>query len=104
MQNSENTKRSAEIMFRLIRELWYESDYCKKVMKNVAHSIFEVNKSGGKELEAVRCFMFLIDNGYIKEVSKEQHLYEFTETGKSIKTQKDVENIIDQVPDSDLIK
>lgn len=48
--------------------------------------------------------MFLIDNGYIKEVSKEQHLYEFTETGKSIKTQKDVENIIDQVPDSDLIK
>lgn len=97
MENPGNDKISAKTMFRLIRELWYESNYCKDVMKNIAHRIFEVNKSGCEKNEVVKCFVFLIDNGFIKEISKEQHLYEFTETGKNLKTEQDVEAVITNI-------
>ena len=96
MQNPENGKLSAETMFLLIRELWYQSDYGKKVMKNVARCIYEVKKSSCKELEVAQCFLFLIDNGLIREISKEHHLYEFTDAGKNVTTQKDVEDIINR--------
>lgn len=104
MQNPENGKLSAETMFLLIRELRYQSDDGKKVIKNVARCIYEVNKSGCKELEVVRCFMFLIDNGLIKEISKEQQRYEFTAAGKNITTQKDVEDVINRSSYNHLIK
>ncbi|THF53437.1 hypothetical protein E6C50_04325 [Flavobacterium supellecticarium] len=96
MENAENEKRSAEIMFLLIRELWYQSDYGQKILKNVARCIYEVNKSGCKKQEVAQCFLFLIDNGLIREISKEQQHYEFTDAGKNITTQKDLEDVINR--------
>jgi len=97
MENSEKDKISTKTIFLLISELRHESNYYKDVMKNIAHRIFEVNKSGCEKNEVVKCFVFLIDNGFIKEISKEQHLYEFTETGKNLKTEQDVEAVITNI-------
>ena len=94
MEYSENGKIDSKTMFRLIRELWYESNYGEEPMKNVAYRIYEVNKSGCKKNEVARSFKFLIDKGFIKEISKEPYCYEFTEMGRNIRTEKDVENII----------
>ena len=92
-----NSKINANVMFRLIRELWYDSEYCQKPIKNFGYRIFEVTKSNVDKITVIVHWKFLLENGVIKEITKDPPVYEFTLKGKNIKTEKDIEEMINNV-------
>lgn len=87
-----------KILKRLFKELWLHSNDCKEPIENIWFSIQETAKSNGVSRKEVRkCFNILVDNNYIKKTSEEPLLFEFTEIGKEIKTDLEIEKIIKNV-------
>ncbi len=83
-----------KILNRLFKELWLQSNNCKEPIENMWFSISEVSKSTEKSRNEVRKHLeFLIKNNILKIVSENPILYSFTESGKEIKTESDIEKI-----------
>jgi len=87
-----------KILKRLLKELWLQSDDCSEPIENMWFSIQEVAKSTGNKRKEIRKHLnLLIDNKYIEIKSEEPLLFEFTEKGKAIKTDSEIEKIIKNV-------
>ncbi|SNZ00361.1 hypothetical protein [Flagellimonas pacifica] len=87
-----------KILKRLFKELWLHSSECKEPIENMWYSIQETAKSNGVSRKEVRKHLnLLMDNNYIKITSEEPLLFEFTEIGKEIKTDLEIEKIIKSV-------
>ena len=83
------------IMKRLFKELWLQSKDCSEPIEHIWFLLNEVAKStvnSSKEIH--RYLTFLVKNSYIENISSEPLLYAFTESGKCIKTDSDIEKII----------
>ncbi|WP_271768101.1 hypothetical protein [Aquimarina algiphila] len=100
----ENIKSGIERIFelkilkRLLKELWLQSDDCSEPIENMWFSIQEVAKSTGNKRKEIRKHLnLLIDDKYIEITSEEPLLFEFTEKGKAIKTDLEIEKIIKNV-------
>jgi len=82
-------------MKRLFEELWLQSDNCVDPIENMWFSIQEVAKSTSNSREEIRkYFNLLIQKEFIRNISKEPLLFEFTDRGKRIKTNLDIEELI----------
>ena len=85
-------------MKRLLRELWLQSNNCSAPIEHIWFSIQEVGKSTNSSRREIKIYLnLLIDRGYIKKVSITPLLYEFTDKGKTLKKDADIENIIQNV-------
>jgi hypothetical protein len=87
-----------EVMQRLFKELWFASDNCKSPIKHIGIHLAEVGKSTNNTRDEVREYVnLLIQQNYFELVSKEPLLFQFTEKGKTIKTQDDIKQILNNV-------
>lgn len=87
-----------KILIFLFKELWLHSDDCSEPIKNIWFSIQEVAKSTGYTRNEIRKYLnLLIDNNYVKNTSQDPLLFEFTEKGKKIKTDLEIEEIINNI-------
>ena len=88
-----------EIMKRLFKELWLHSDNCIKPINHIWFSISEVAKSTNESREEIRTryLNFLMEKGIVELVSWKPLKHRFTELGKKIKTESDIENLIKNV-------
>ena len=83
---------------RLLKELWLHSDNCVEPIEHIWFSIKEVAQSTGYKNEEIRKYLnLLVDNKFIENTSTKPLLYEFTEKGKDIKTDCEIEQIIKNV-------
>ncbi len=86
------------ILKRLLKELWLQSDNCTEPIESMWFSIQEVAKSTGNTRKEIRKYLYLlVDNNYLELKSEEPLLFEFTEKGKKIKTDLEIEKIIKNV-------
>ncbi|NAS29505.1 hypothetical protein GTQ40_00835 [Flavobacteriaceae bacterium R38] len=85
-------------MKRLFKELWIQSNYCSEPIEQMSMTVFEVAKSTSNSKEEIRRYLnILVDQNFIIKTSDKPLLYEFTEFGKQIKTDLDIEKIIKNV-------
>tara|TARA_R110002033_G_scaffold140530_1_gene179329 strand:+ start:289 stop:774 length:486 start_codon:yes stop_codon:yes gene_type:complete len=98
IEDLETGKLRFKTMKRLFQELWRQSDNCSEPITNIWYPIQEVAKSTMNSREEIRRYLsFLVDKKYIKRISDEPLLYGFTESGKGIKTDSEIENVIKNV-------
>lgn len=82
-------------MKSLFNMLWLQSNNCSEEIKNMGYLIFEVSKmTCNTKSEIIKYLNLLLDEKYIENISKEPLLYQFTEKGKKIKTDSEIEEII----------
>ena len=96
MENTENTGLfEPQIMMRLFEELWMESRNCSEEIEHIGMVLFEVSKSTGQPKKTIRFyFNFLVNNQLIELISTNPLLYLFTEKGREIRTNEDIEKIL----------
>ena len=101
IEDLESEKMRLKTMKRLFQELWLQSNNCTEPIENISFSVFEVAKSTTNSKEEIRRYLnLLIDKNYIKKTSDKPLIYEFTEIGKEIKTDLDIEKIIKTLPNT----
>ncbi|MEX0361389.1 MAG: hypothetical protein AB3N10_10455 [Allomuricauda sp.] len=101
IEDLETDKLGLKTMKRLLEELWLQSDNCTEPISNMWFPIQEVAKSTMNSRKEIRRYLYvLVDNGYIKRTSDEPLLYEFTEIGKKIKSESDIEKILKTLPNN----
>lgn len=94
----ETDKLRFNTMKRLLEELWLHSNNCTESIEHIWYPLQEVAKSTSNSRSVIKsCLTLLIDNGYIRNTSSKPLLYEFTELGKRIKTDSDIEKIIENI-------
>lgn len=88
-----------EIMKKLFQELWLHSNNCVEPIEHIWFSIGEVAKSTNESREEIRTryLNFLMEKKIVELISKEPLKHRFTELGKKIKTESDIENLIKNV-------
>lgn len=88
-----------ETMKRLFQELWLHSDNCVEPIEHIWFSIGEVAKSTNESREEIRTryLNFLMEKKIVELVSWEPLKHRFTELGKKIKTESDIEKLIKNV-------
>ncbi|MGX1929937.1 hypothetical protein [Flagellimonas sp. 2504JD4-2] len=98
IEDLETDKLRLKTMKRLLEELWLKSVNCTEPIANMWFPIQEVAKSTMNSRKEIRRYFYvLVENGYIKRTSDEPLLYEFTESGRKIKSESDIEKIITNV-------
>ncbi|WP_298239536.1 hypothetical protein [uncultured Algibacter sp.] len=86
-------------MKTLFRELWLQSDLCTEPIEHIWFTINEVAKSTSNSSKEIKKYLdYLIKNGIIELVSWEPLVHQFTEDGKRIKTEFDIEKTIKTLP------
>ena len=94
----ENTKLQVDVMLRLFEELWFASDNCKLPIQNMGIRLMEVAKSTNNTVDDVREYLSeLVRQGHIEISSKEPLIWQLTDKGKTIKTESDVQHILNNV-------
>jgi|GEM_PF-2996851 len=94
IEDIEISKFKIETMLRLFKELWLSSDNCRLPIENMSIRIKEVAHSTNNYKDDVRKYLLkLIDNNYLIMTSKEPLIFEFSETGKEIKSESDIKRI-----------
>jgi len=94
----ENPKLQINVMQRLFKELWFASDNCKTPIQNIGIRLLEVAKSTNNTKDDVREYLHeLMRQNYIEMISQDPLLFQFTEIGKTIKTQDELEQILNNV-------
>lgn len=88
-------------MKRLFKELWLQSDNCTESIEHIWFSINEVAKSTNNSSDEIKRYLnLLIDKNIVVLVSWKPLLHKFTEYGKGIKSDSDIEKIIKTLPDN----
>ncbi len=101
IEDLESGKMRLKTMKRLFQELWLQSNHCTETIEHISFSVFEVAKSTTNSKEEIRRYLnLLIDKNYIKKTSDKPLTYEFTEIGKEIKTDSDIEKMIKTLPNT----
>ena len=79
----------------LFEHLWWASDNCTCPIEHVWFPVQEAAKSSGvRRLEIVDYFKILLQKKIIEKTSDKPLLFEFTEFGKGIKTNEDIEKYV----------
>lgn len=95
IEDLETDKLRFKTMKTLFKQLWLASNECKEPIENIGIHIFEVCKmTSNSRSEIMRYLNLLIEKNYIIKISDEPYLYKFTESGKKIKTDSEIEDII----------
>lgn len=82
-------------MKALLKQLWFQSGNCEHPIKNMGIQISEVSKSTNKShTELIKYLKLLLKENYMLKISEEPLLFQFSESGKLIKTDKDIEVVI----------
>lgn len=98
IEDLETGKLRFKTMKILFQELWLQSNNCSKPIKHIWFPIQEIAKSTNNSRAEIRRYLdLLVDKNYIKRISNQPLLFEFTENGKEIKTDLDIEKIIKNV-------
>ncbi len=98
IEDLESGKLRFKTMKRLFQELWIQSNNCTEPIEHISISVFEVAKSTTNSKEEIRRYLdLLVDKNYLKKTSDKPLLYEFTENGKKIKTDLEIEKTIKNV-------
>ncbi|MFD2890724.1 hypothetical protein ACFS5J_01695 [Flavobacterium chuncheonense] len=101
IEDLETGKLRFNTMKRLFQELWLHSDNCAKPIEHISILLLEVAKSTTNSKEEIRKYLnLLIDKKILKRISEKQLIYEFTESGKKIKTDSEIEKIIKTLPNT----
>ncbi|PXY40041.1 hypothetical protein DMB65_14730 [Flavobacterium cheongpyeongense] len=91
----ESDKLRFKTMKTLFKQLWLESNECNEPIENIGIHIYEVSKiTSTPKIEIMRYLNLLIEKNYITKISDQPYLYKFTESGKNIKTDSAIEEII----------
>lgn len=84
-----------EIMQKLLEQLWFQSDNCSSPIENAWFLIQETSKITGTKGQVVRDhFDKLIEGKIIEKISDEPLLFQFTDTGRKVKSSSDVEKYV----------
>jgi len=84
-----------ELMQKLLEQLWFQSDNCLSPIEHAWFPIQETSKITGTKRQVVReYFDKLVEAKLIERISDEPLLFQFTDTGKKIKTVSDMEKYI----------
>ncbi|WCO03548.1 hypothetical protein [Psychroserpens ponticola] len=98
IEDLETDKLRFKTMKILLKQLWLQSNEFTEPIKNMGFQIFEVSKmTYNTNLEVTRYLNLLVEKNYIKKVSDDPLLYEFTESGMKIKTDSEIEKVIENV-------
>jgi hypothetical protein len=98
IEDLETDKLLLKTMKVLFNQLWLQSNNCFEPIQNIGFQIFEVSKiTYNSKKEVSRYFNILVEKNHIKKISDEPLLYQFTESGKKIKTDSEIENIIKNI-------
>lgn len=85
-------------MRTLLTELRIQSDNFSRPIKHIWYPIQEVARFTNSPHEEVKnSLRLLIDKGYLNQKSSEPLIFELTEKGKQVKTDKEIEEIIKEV-------
>lgn len=91
----ESNQMRFKTMKSLFNMLWLQSNNCSEEIQNMGYLISEVSKmTSNSKNEVIKYLNLLLDKNYIENISKEPLLYQFTEKGKKIKTDSEIEEII----------
>lgn len=84
-----------EVMKILFEQLWLHSDNCKCPIEHAWFPIQEAAKTTGKsKSEIIQYFLHLLNMNLIKKLSDDPLLYQFTDLGKGIKSDEQIEECI----------
>lgn len=98
IEDLETDKLRFKTMKTLFKQLWLQSNNCSEPIENMGFQVFEVSKmTYNSKKEIMRYLNLLVEKDYIKRISDEPLLYEFTESGKGIKTDSEIESVIKNV-------
>jgi len=85
-------------MKRLLQELWLQSNNCTEPIEHMWFPIQEVAKSTSNSRKEIRKYLnFLIDKEFIRNISNDPLLYEFTEKGKELREDSEIEIVMRNV-------
>jgi hypothetical protein len=95
IEDLESDKLRLRTMKVLFRQLWLQSNNCTQPIQNMGIQISEVSKmTYNSSNEILRYLNLLIEKKIIIRISEKPLLYEFTERGKKINTDYEIEEII----------
>jgi hypothetical protein len=95
IEDLESDKLRLRTMKSLFRQLWLQSNNCTQPIQNMGIQISEVSKmTYSSSNEILRYLNLFIEKKIIIRISDEPLLYEFTESGKKINTDSEIEEII----------
>ncbi|WP_452227751.1 hypothetical protein [Lacinutrix sp. MEBiC02404] len=98
IEDLETDKLRLKTLKTLFEQLWLQSNNCSEPIENMGFQVFEVSKmTYNSKTEILRYLNLLVQKNYIRKVSDKPLLYEFTESGKKIKTDSEIEKIIKNV-------
>ena len=90
-----NSNIDVSIMKTLFRELWLQSNLCTEPIEHIWFSLNEVAKSTSNSSKEINKYLnHLIEMGIVEKISDVPLLHQFTELGKRIKTESEVEKTI----------
>lgn len=86
-------------MKSLFHQFWLQSNNGSEPIENMGFQIFEVSRiTNNYKNEVIRYLDFLVEKNYIQRIADSPLLYEFTESGKKIKSDSDIEDLIKNAP------
>jgi len=101
IEDLESNKFRFKTMKRLLKELWIHSNNCSEPITHISFALMEVAKSTTNSREEIHRYLdILINKGYIIKLSSKPLLYEFTELGKTLKSDSDIEETIKTLPNN----
>jgi hypothetical protein len=92
MSNPPN-ELNTNVMFRLIRELWLETENAQGQISNIGRRLFEISKGGIPKETVMAQWDLLLEHQLVEPIAKDLNLYQFTPRGKSIQTEKDLQEM-----------
>ena len=98
IEDLETDKLRFKTMKTFFEQLWLQSNNCTEPIQNMGFQVFEVSKmTYNSKKEIMRYLNLLVEKNYIIKTSDKPLLYEFTESGKKIKADSEIEKIIKNV-------
>lgn len=98
IEDLETDKLHFKTMKTFFEQLWLQSNNCTEPIQNMGFQVFEVSKmTYNSKKEIMRYLNLLVDKNYIIKISDKPLLFEFTESGKKIKADSEIEKIIKNV-------
>ena len=94
----ESVEFKIEILKKLLNELWIQSDFGSNPIRGLGYALHEFQKCSNISIFELReYFRLLIKKKVIEQISKDPVVFGFTEYGKTIKTELQIDGIINDV-------
>lgn len=95
IEDLESDDLNFKTMKSLFNQFWLQSNNGSEPIENMGIQIFEVSKmTYNDKNEVIKYLTFLIEKNYIQKIDDSPLLYEFTESGKKIKSDSEIIEIL----------